>query len=77
MYIVFQLLQNISTCLTKNMENYPQENYEDGVLNIIKHPQDINFGLDKIFDGLQKHVKLQNDLFDHFETVEEEHKERF
>ena len=47
------------------------------MLNIIKHPQDINFGLDKIFDGLQKHVKLQNDLFDHFETVEEEHKERF
>ena len=40
-----------------------QENYEDGVLSMIKvESEQVRQGLDKIFQGLQKHVQLQDHL---------------
>jgi len=52
-----------------------KENYEDSALSLSKSSLDqTEEGLNKIFDGLQKHVNLQNNLLSHYETVVHEHK---
>jgi len=51
-----------------------KENYEDGVLSIIKiESEQVRQGLDKIFQGLEKHVKLQDDLRSQYEDINNLH----
>ena len=51
-----------------------QENYEDGVLILInKNWQDLQQGLGKILEGLEKHDKLQDVLITQYEDVHKLH----
>ena len=53
---------------------YFQENYEDGAHSIAKlNLDETKPGLDKIYKSLKKHANLEQNLFEHFETIVEEH----
>jgi len=51
-----------------------KENYEDGAHSIAKlNLDETKPGLDKIYKSLKKHANLEQNLFEHFETIVEEH----
>ena len=49
-----------------------QENYEDGILFLI-HSQQIKDGINKIFEGLEAHVKLQENLITQYQRLNNVH----